>query len=62
MNNKNPEYQTLTNKPISCTFCGEYIRGQVTESFNPKTKQTEKMVKWNCSRCGNRVRQGKLAS
>jgi len=55
------DYQPVTNKPIACHFCGDYVRGQVVENVDPKTKQSEKLVKWNCSRCGNRVRIGKLA-
>lgn len=60
-NSKKPEYQTLANKPIACTFCGSHVQGQVFENVDPKTKQSEKLIKWNCARCGNRVRIGKMA-
>jgi hypothetical protein len=60
-NNKNEtNYQQLSNRPIACTFCGAEVRGQVRESVNPSTKQTEKICKWNCSRCGNLVRIGRI--
>jgi hypothetical protein len=60
MNNK-PEYQSLTNTPIACTFCGAHVQGRITESFNQQTKKPEKMIRWQCGRCGNLVRQGKQA-
>lgn len=54
-----PGYQPLSNKPISCHFCGETVRGQIVEVYDPKSKQTDKTIRWNCSRCGNVVRVGK---
>ena len=59
--NQNPEYQTLVNKPIACTFCGAQVNGRITENLNPHTKESEKLCKWQCARCGNLVRMGKVA-
>ena len=58
--NLKPEYQTLANRPISCTFCGAQINGKVTETIDPKTKTADKLCKWQCERCGNLVRVGKI--
>jgi transcription elongation factor Elf1 len=59
--NKKPEYQTLNNRAMECTFCGHNVRGQVSEQTDPKTRQSQKLVRWNCDRCGQTVRIGKLA-
>jgi hypothetical protein len=58
--NLKPEYQTLANKPIACTFCGAQVNGRVLETVDPKTNTSEKLCKWQCARCGNLVRVGKL--
>lgn len=55
-----PSYNTVTNKPISCTFCGAQINGQVTQVQNSATKQIENICKWVCYRCGNLVKMGKV--
>jgi hypothetical protein len=51
---------TVTNKPIGCTFCGASVQGQVTQIQNPYTKQLENICRWVCSRCGNLVKMGKV--
>jgi hypothetical protein len=58
MNNK-PEYQTLSNTPIACTFCGAHVQGRVSESVDSRSKKVEKTIRWQCGRCGNLVRQGR---
>jgi len=60
MNNK-PEYQSLSNRPIACTFCGAHVDGRIVESVDQRTKKVEKNIRWQCGRCGNLVRQGKVA-
>jgi hypothetical protein len=57
--NQKPEYQSLSNKPIACTFCGAQVNGKVTETMDPRTKTTDKLCKWTCGRCGNLVRVGR---
>lgn len=59
MKNDKPDYQQLSNKPISCTYCGNHVQGKIVENVNLQTKQTEKLIKWNCGRCGNTVRIGR---
>lgn len=59
MSKQQPDYQPLSNKPIACHYCGETVRGQIIENYDSKTKKSEKLIKWNCSRCGNTVRVGK---
>jgi hypothetical protein len=54
MNNQ-PEYQTLSNKPIGCIYCGATVIGKVSQ-----TNQGEKQIRWQCDRCGNLVRVGKV--
>ena len=55
-----PQYQQLANKPIACSFCAAEVRGQVRENYNSLTKQTEKIIHWNCTRCGNVIRRGRI--
>jgi len=57
--NQKPEYQTLANKPIGCTYCGNHVQGKIEEQYDPRTKVVNKLIKWNCGRCGNVVRIGK---
>jgi hypothetical protein len=59
--NERSAYLNVQNKQIGCTFCGSTVRGRVVENTNPQTKKPEKHVHWNCDRCGNRVKIGKLA-
>ena len=62
MNNnkdKQPDYQSLSNKPVACTYCANTVQGRITEQYNPHTKQSEKLIRWNCGRCGNIVRIGR---
>lgn len=59
--NLKPDYQTLTNRPISCTFCGAQVNGRIIENTNLQSKESEKLCKWQCPRCGNLVRVGKVA-
>jgi ribosomal protein S27AE len=54
MNNK-PEYKSVSNIPIGCTFCGATVFGKVMESHN----KSEKQIRWVCSRCSNLVKVGK---
>jgi hypothetical protein len=58
--NNNTSYNTVTNVPIGCTFCGAHVSGKVSSVQNPQTKQTESICRWVCSRCGNLVKVGKL--
>ena len=53
-------YSIVNNRPISCTFCGASVHGQVTETLNRATNTTEKICKWVCSRCNNLVKMGKV--
>jgi hypothetical protein len=48
--NNNPQYQTVENRPIGCTFCGAQVQGRVTEKVDPRTKQVVKECRWACSR------------
>lgn len=51
--------QSLTNKPIGCTFCGNSIpNGRVMESVDPRTKKVSREIRWTCGRCGNVARRG----
>jgi len=59
MNNR-PEYQSLANRPIACTFCGAHVDGRIVENVDQRTKTVEKNIRWQCGRCGNLVRQGKV--
>jgi C4-type Zn-finger protein len=52
---------TVTNKPIGCTFCGANVQGQITQVQNPYTKAVENICRWVCSRCGNLVKTGKVS-
>lgn len=54
MNNK-PEYKSVSNIPIGCTFCGATVFGKVMESHN----KSEKQIRWVCPRCSNLVKVGK---
>lgn len=49
------EHQTLTNRPIGCIYCGATVIGKVTQ-----IAPNEKQIKWQCDRCGNLVRIGKV--
>lgn len=53
-----PQYQTMENKPIGCTFCGAFIQGKVTPRINTQTKQVVNECRWVCSRCGNLTKVG----
>jgi hypothetical protein len=55
MQNNKPEYQTLSNKPIGCIYCGATVIGKVTQINNK-----ESQIKWQCDRCGNLIRIGKM--
>ena len=52
-------YNTVTNRPIACTFCGASVSGKVTPVQNQHTKEVENICRWVCSRCGNLVKMGK---
>jgi hypothetical protein len=58
--NNTPSYGIVTNKPITCTFCGAQVNGQVIQIQNQNTKQIENICKWVCARCGNLVKMGKV--
>ena len=62
MSNNKPEYQTLSNTPIGCTFCGAQVQGRIVENYDQRSKKTEKNIRWHCHNCGNIVRIGKLAN
>lgn len=57
MNNK-PQYQSLNNTPIGCTFCGATVFGKILEN-KTSSGETEKQIKWVCPRCSNLVKVGK---
>lgn len=57
--NNKPEYQTLANRPVACTYCGNHVQGRLMEQYDPRSKQSNKIIRWNCGRCGNTVRIGK---
>ena len=58
--NSNPQYQTLENRPIACTFCNANVQGRITEKTDPTTKQIVKECRWICSRCGQLSRIGNI--
>lgn len=58
--NINPSYNTVSNRPIACTFCGAHVNGQVNQVKNSNTQEVENICKWVCSRCGNLVKVGKV--
>jgi hypothetical protein len=60
MMNNNPQYQTLENRPVACTFCGANVQGKVSPKQDPKTKAIVQECRWSCGRCGNLVRIGNL--
>jgi len=55
MNNQQTEHQTLSNKPIGCIYCGATVTGKIIQST-----PNEKQIRWQCDRCGNLVRIGKI--
>jgi len=55
MQNDKPEYQTLSNKPVGCIYCGATVIGKVTQIGNK-----ESQIRWQCDRCGNLIRVGKM--
>jgi hypothetical protein len=58
--NNTPQYQTLENRPIACSFCGANVQGRITEKTDPKTKQIVKECRWTCGRCNNLSRIGNI--
>lgn len=58
--NNTPQYQTLENRPIPCSFCGATVQGRITEKIDPKTKQIVKECRWTCGRCNNLSRIGNV--
>ena len=58
--NNTPQYQSVENKPIGCTFCGSHVIGKVSEKANSRTKEIVKECRWVCSRCGNLVKVGNV--
>jgi hypothetical protein len=58
--NNTPQYQTVENRPISCTFCGAQVHGKVNERVDQRTKQVVKECRWACGRCGNIVKIGNV--
>ena len=58
--NNTPQYQTLENRAIACTFCGASVQGKITPKQDPKTKETVNECRWICSRCNNLVRIGNV--
>jgi hypothetical protein len=60
MNNNTPQYQTVENKAIGCTFCGAHVQGKINTVQNPKTKQIVKECRWVCARCNNLVKIGNV--
>ena len=58
--NNIPQYPTVQNVAVSCTFCGANVQGRVTERIDPTTKQVVKECKWICGRCSNLVKIGNV--
>lgn len=58
--NNTPQYQTLENRPIACTFCGAHVQGKITEKKNPKNNEIVKECRWTCGRCNNLSRIGNV--
>jgi len=58
--NNTPQYQTVENRPIPCSFCGASVSGRVMERMDPYTKNIVKECKWICSRCGNLSKVGNI--
>jgi radical SAM superfamily enzyme YgiQ (UPF0313 family) len=57
MNNR-PQYLTVENKPIACSFCGASVHGKITEQKSYSSKEIIKECRWVCARCGNLVKVG----
>jgi hypothetical protein len=51
--NNNPQYQTLENRPMGCSFCGAMVHGKVTPKTDSRTKEVVKECRWICGRCNN---------
>jgi hypothetical protein len=59
MNPNDKQQQSLSNKPIGCTFCGNTIpNARIIESVDYKTKKVVKELRWTCGKCGNVARRG----
>jgi hypothetical protein len=58
--NNIPQYQTVENRPIECMFCGAQVYGKVTQTADQRTKETIKECRWQCGRCGNLSKIGKV--
>lgn len=58
--NNIPQYQTVENRPIGCTFCGAQVQGRVTEKKDVKSDESYKECRWICGRCGNLVKVGNV--
>lgn len=52
-------YNTVSNRPIECTFCGTPVNGRIVEN-KTSSNTNEKLCKWICTKCGNLVKVGKL--
>jgi ribosomal protein S27AE len=58
--NNIPQYQTVENRPVACSFCGANVQGRITEKTDPRTKQIVKECRWACGRCGNLSKIGNV--
>ena len=58
--NNIPQYQTVENRPISCSFCGAMVQGRITEKVDQRSKQLVKECRWTCGRCGNLSKVGNV--
>jgi hypothetical protein len=57
MNNK-PQYLTVENRPVPCSFCGASVNGRITPKQESSSKEVVKECRWVCGRCGNLVKIG----
>lgn len=56
-----PQYMSVENRPIPCSFCSATVNGRVMEKIDPASKETTKECRWICSRCGNLVKVGTIS-
>lgn len=56
--NNIPQYLTVENRPVPCSFCGATVHGKITEQKNHSSKEIIKECRWVCGRCGNLVKVG----
>lgn len=55
--NNTPQYLSVENRPVPCSFCGATVNGKITERKD-YSKEVIKECRWVCGRCGNLVKVG----